>query len=395
MDFGNIKTYLKWKADALIFSNLKEQFKKKHILRMRIYDTLLDYMNTPGTTGDNGYFAWYTNQLNRRAEKSPYAARLYFKARNINNDQTFRNFLNHCMKRTSLGDDMKVVLKDFIPDDEYNLYLSNTKSDQRSIIEALKVVCKDKMETSKLIGSIIFSNLFIIIFSVVVHVVIYNFLYKALLPAEVLYIEGIPDRELTPMESNYYMYKTLINYWHVFLATLISLILLLRWSIKNWTTRLIILREEFFDFLPPYSINKVKIQYEILMMLYYNLESGKKWLESLELIKRLSTPYAKHHIDKIIRRTPTNKPNEALNIFYMGAAGDYIDSRSAGRNFVEVLGESVISLQVAKMELIEGITSKIKTFVVIPLVWGGIALSAVPVFIHILSIAQNAQNAAG
>ena len=395
MDFGNIAVYLKGKTDALAFSNLKEQFKKKHNLRMRVYDTLLDYMNTPGTKGDNGYFAWYTNQLNRRAEKSPYMARLYFKARKIKNDQTVRNFLDHCMKRMALGDDMKTVLKDFIPDDEYNLYLSNTKSDQRSIIEALKVVCKDKIETAKMIGSVISSNLFIIVFSVVVHVVIYNFLYKALLPSDVLYLEVIPDRELTPMESNYYIYKALINYWYVFLAGLISIIILLRWSIKNWTTRMIILREEFFDFLPPYSINKVKIQYEIIMMIYYNLDSGKKWLESLELIKRLSTPYAKHHIDKIIRRTPTNKPNEALNIFYMGAAGDYIDSRSAGRNFIEVLGESVISLQLAKMALIEGITSKIKKFVVIPLVWSGIGISAVPVFIHILSIAKSAQDAAG
>ena len=332
MDFDNIKVYLKGKADKLAFSNLKEQFKKKHKLRMRLYETLLDYMSTPGTTGDNGYFAWYTNQLDRRADKSPFMARVYFKARKIQNDQTFRNFLNHCIKRISLGDDMKVVLRDFMPDDEYNLYQSNTKSDQRPIIEALKVVCKDKMDTAKLVGSIISSNLFTIMFSVVVHIVIYNFLYKSLLPAEILYVEGVPDRELSPMESNYYKYKTLTDFWYLFLSAVISLTILLKWSIKNWTNRLVTLREEFFDFLPPYSLNKVKIQYEIIMMLYYNLESGKKWLESLELIKRLSTPYAKHQIDKIIRRTPTSKPNEAINIFYMGAAGDHIDSRSAGRN---------------------------------------------------------------
>tara|TARA_R110001583_G_scaffold88876_7_gene230034 strand:+ start:2183 stop:3370 length:1188 start_codon:yes stop_codon:yes gene_type:complete len=395
MDFGNIKAYIKEKTDAFAFSNLKEKFRKKHQLRLRIYETLLDYMNTPGATGDNGYFSWYKNQLNRRADKSPYIARAYFKVRKIQNDQTFRDFLQHCMNRIALGDDMKAVLRDFMPDDEYNLYLSNTKSDQRPIMDALTVVCKDKIATSKLIGSIITSNLFIILFSVIVHVVVYNALYKALLPAEVLYLDAVPDRELTPMEWNYYKYKLLIDYWYFFLGGVVSFIVLLLWSNKNWSNRGVKLREELFDFLPPYSIRKLKTQYEIVMMLYYNLESGKKWLESLELIKKLSTPYAKYQIDKIIRRTPTHKPNEALNIFYMGAAGDYIDSRSAGLSFVDVLGESVISLQLAKMELIEGITNTIKKFIVLPLVWGGIALSTAPVIIHIISIAKEAQSAAG
>ena len=77
----------------------------------------------------------------------------------------------------------------------------------------------------------------------------------------------------------------------------------------------------------------------------------------------------------------------------MGEAGDYIDSRSAGKNFVEVLESSVITLQVKKMEMIEKITSVIKKFIVLPLVWGGIALSGVPVFVHILNLAKDAQSA--
>jgi len=350
-------------------------------------------MNSPGTTGDLGYFAWYTDQLNRRSNKSPFIARLYYSLTKTKNDQTFRTFLTYCMSRISIGEDMKTVLRNFIPDDEYNLYLSNTASDQRPIIKGLMTVCKDKIETSKMISGIITSNLFTILFAVVVHLVIFNALYLSLLPGEIIYTDNIPERELTAMEANYYRYLVLKDYWYFFAAGFIGIVVGLRWSITNWNNRAVQLREELFDFLPPYSINKVKIQYEIIMMLFYNLKSGKKWLESLELIKRLATPYAKFQIDKIIRRTPNHKPNEALNIFYMGTAGDYIDSRSAGRNFVEVLEESIISLQIAKMELIEGITGKVKKFVIAPIVWGSIAASAVPVFTHILNLAKEAQSA--
>jgi len=393
MNFNNIKGYLKVKGDNLKFSNLKEQFKKKHPLRLRFYETLLDYMNSPNSNGDLGYFAWYTNQLDRRSNKSPFLARTYYAATKTKNDQTFRNFLDHCMRKVALGDDMKVILKEFMPDDEYNLYLSNSASDQKPIVIGLTTVCKDKIETSKMISSIISSNLFIIIFSGIVHTVLYNALYLSFLSGEIIYTDNVPDRALTPLEQNYYRYVILIDYWYLFVGGIAGLSLFLKWSVKNWCKRGVQLREELFDFLPPFSINKVKIQYEIVMMMYYNLSSGKKWLESLELIKRLATPYAKYQIDRIIRRSPNHKPNEALNIFYMGAAGDYIDSRSAGRNFVEVLQESVVSLQVAKMIMIEGITNKIKKFVILPIVWGSIAFSAVPIFMHILSLAQDAQSA--
>jgi hypothetical protein len=395
MDFSNIKVYLKDKMERFKFSNLKEQFIKKHALRLRVYETMLDYMNSPSTKGDLGYFSWYTDQLDRRSNKSPLLARVYYSATKTKNDQSFRNFLNHCMTKVSVGDDMKTVLRDFMPDDEYNLYLSNTSSDQKPIITGLMTVCKDKMETSKMITSIISSNLFIIVFSGIVHTVLFNALYLSFLSGEIIYTDNVPDRDLTPLEQNYYRYMVIINYWYLFIGGTISFALFLKWSVKNWCNKGIQLREELFDFLPPYSINKVKTQYEIVMMIYYNLSSGKKWLESLELIKRLSSPYAKYQIDKIIRRTPNNKPNEALNIFYMGAAGDYIDSRSAGRNFVEVLEESVVTLQIAKMALIEKITDRIKKFVILPVVWGGIAFSAIPVFMHILSLASEAQSAGG
>jgi hypothetical protein len=393
MDFSNIKANLLKYREKLKLSNMKEGFLKKHDKRLRIYETMLDYMNASGVSGDLGYFSWYENQLDRRVNKSTVFQKLFYKITNTRNDQSFRNFLDYCIDKTSRGESMKSVMKDFMPDDEYNLFTSNTSSDQRPVIKALENVCKDKITTSKLIVSIFTSNLFLLAFSAVVHVIFYATLYDSFLDAEILYGETVPDRPLTLMEENFYRYKFIIDYWFIICAGVAGFTLGLRWAIKNWCKRGVDIREQFFDFLPPFSVNKITTQYQIVMMLYYNLSSGKKWLESLELIKRLSSPYAKHQIDKIIRRTPNSKPNEALNIFYMGEAGDYIDSRSAGKNFVEVLESSVITLQVKKMEMIEKITSVIKKFIVLPLVWGGIALSGVPVFVHILNLAKDAQSA--
>lgn len=395
MKLDNIKVYLKDKMAELKLSNMKEKFIKTHSLRIRLYETILDYMSSPSSKGDLAYFSWYKEQLDRRSNKSAFFARVYYSLTKTKNDQTFRDLLDFSMSRMAVGDDIKSIMRNFMPDDEYNLYQSNTSSNQKPIFDGLLTVAKNKMETSALIMSIFTSNIFVIFFSIIVHAVLYNALYLSFLSGEIIYTDNVPDRELSPLETNYYRYMVVINYWYLFLGGIISFAALIKWSIGNWCNKGVKLREEFFDFLPPYSINKIKTQYEIVMMLYYNLNSGKKWLESLELIKRLSTPYARFQIDKIIRRATNSKPNEALNIFYMGAAGDYIDSRSAGRNFVEVLGESIVSLQIAKMALINKITKTIAKFIVLPIVWGGIAFSAAPVFIHILSLASDARSASG
>ena len=100
MDFSNIKANLLKYREKLKLSNMKEGFLKKHDKRLRIYETMLDYMNASGVSGDLGYFSWYENQLDRRVNKSTVFQKLFYKITNTRNDQSFRNFLDYCIDKT-------------------------------------------------------------------------------------------------------------------------------------------------------------------------------------------------------------------------------------------------------------------------------------------------------
>ena len=123
------------------------------------------------------------------------------------------------------------------------------------------------------------------------------------------------------------------------------------------------------------------------------MKSGKKWLDALDDVRRLSNNYIQKQVDEIILRSSSLPSHEALNTFYMGEMGDIIESRTSRDSLLTTLENTMGILEEKKAKTIENITTVLKRFLVIPLVWGSVALSLVPIALHIANMIQEAQAA--
>jgi type II secretory pathway component PulF len=375
----------------LKFSNLLQQFTKKHDRRLMIYNTILDFMNSSTNTSDIKYFAFHLQQIDRRATKSPFFMRRWLQLTKTKNEQVIRDFLGHCIERSRI-DEMKNILKPFMPLDEYSLYMSDDSSDQRPIIQSLIKMCEEKIETAKQLKAIVTGNAFIIFFACIIHYIAVSALYPSFLPADVLYGDR-PTRELTVMENNWFIYQWIFNNIIMVAGVLGALAFSIGYSMNNWHKRGISIRKEFLDFLPPYSIHKITGQYQIVLMTYFYLRSGKKWLDTLDAVRRLSPKYIQRQIDEIIMRSSSRPSEQALNTFYMGELGDIIESRVSRDSLEKTLEGTLSILQKRKLESIAKTTSRLKLYFVVPLVWGSVAYSLVPIAFHIGGMIAEAQAA--
>jgi hypothetical protein len=388
---ASIKDWYEGVSKKLSFFNMKQNLTKKHKNRLTIYNTMLDFMNASANSSDISYFSWHLDQIERRSSKAPFLKRTFLGLLGKKNDQSTRDFLQYGMDRARI-EEMKDIMKNFMPLDEYSLYKSDDSSDQRPIIGSLIHMCEEKIKTSEQIRAIITSNLFIILFAFGIHYIAVNDLYPAFLPADVIYGDK-PDRELSALENNWYIYSWILDNWLLSIGSIGAVFIGIGVSMNKWYKRGVVLRKEFFDFLPPYSIHKITGQYQIILMIYFYLKSGKKWLDALDDVRRLSNNYIQKQVDEIILRSSSLPSHEALNTFYMGEMGDIIESRTSRDSLLTTLENTMGILEEKKAKTIENITTVLKRFLVIPLVWGSVALSLVPIALHIANMIQEAQAA--
>lgn len=383
-DFGQ-----KWAEFSLKMQ--RTNFKSDTKRRLRYYSLLRDYINSPSATTAESFFSWYPNQLDMRVEKGPFLARKYFELTKQKNESALRGLMQDGWSRHDSGEGLNSILKDWIPDDEHRVLSASSSSDITESLDIIIDMCNDKINNSKQITGAIKSNIPIILISTMLHYIIFSMLYTSFVSPMVF--ETAPS-ELTPIEQNYLTYHWLgqpVNI-AIVIATIALIVVGFRWSISNWSKRAIVLREEFFDFIPPWSLSKINQQYQVLMIVNNFLESGASFMEALEQARKGSSPYVQRQIDKILSNSST-APNKAINTLFFGEMGNIIRERGEHVNLSVAIKTLVPKLREMKKEKFDSTMSVITSYTIKPMIYLSLAWSLWPVVAHFASLLSGIQSA--
>jgi len=304
----------------------KDAIRQKHKIRIRFYQLVIDYINSPGSETPNAFFEWYLEQLDKRIEKKPDWARAYYTITKQKNEPSFRKFLEKCRDDLVNKPMFVDVIKDWLPTDEHQIISSTSSSDITDVLNIAIDMANDKQDTSDQIMGAIFSNLPLIVIAGFFHWFIFSFVYKSFVTP------GFEDRkiwaEMTTVEQNYVIYAWFMEPTNVliFIGCFVALGMALSWSIKNWNKHFIRLREHYIDYIPPYSLSKINSQYNILMIINNFMKSGKSFGDALDQVLVGASPYIKTQVMKIISNSGA-KANDAISIFYLGEYGSSIQER--------------------------------------------------------------------
>jgi intein/homing endonuclease len=384
----------KWKvfSEKQARKMLVESFQKKNHLRLRFYTALLDYIQSTDSQNTNTFFSWYLERIDKRDGKTAHIIRLIQKVTKKKSDGKFRSFLGHCVADNGKGRDFATIIKPWLPLDEYQLLSANKSSDYSDVLGALIEIVKDKVDSGKLVTSAISSLAPTAIVIGIVHAVLAAVLYPSFITSSV--IEGVPpsDREMTTLETRYMSYLTLIDNPILIASAFVVFFSVIYWSVGNWSKRGLFIREQYFDFLPPYSLSKINNQYQISLLIYHYMHAGVKWINALQAIQKISTPYVKQVVDQVIQRSVKRKPGEALNIFFMGETGDMIEDRAAKKELTSALEKILPTLREKKNEAFQNTVDLTAKVIFKPIAWGSAVYFLAPVLMHIFSMMQAAQN---
>lgn len=319
---------LKGKATAFINDlsdkNAKDYLTKKHDKRIEFYNLLIDFMRSPGESNPLRFFDWYLNALNDRMKKEPEPLRVWRKLSGSKNQSTIRHILEQCKKRVETESDFNKVIKPYLPNDEYRIIASAAKADITSEIEAATEIAIDKQTASKIKWDAVKSNVPVIIIAGLIHYVLYTEIYDpAVIPN---FHEKTSYSEMSLTEKGYYHYYIFITYWYLFLAAAVGLTSYIIWLTKNWCKHGIHLRENYFNYIPPFSIVRLSEQYSLILIVSSSMRAGKNFYTALEEAREDATQYMKLQVGRILERS--NLPaHEAMDTDFMGEFGSMIKDR--------------------------------------------------------------------
>lgn len=384
----NIKDFLEETSEKYQKSNFKTDVSR----RVRYYSLLRDYINSPGASTAEAFFSWYPAQLNLRMEKSPALVRMFYQLTKSKNDASFRLFLDDAASRHEVGEGLVSILRDWIPDDELRVISSSASSDITDSLDILIDMCQDKINNQKQLTDAITSNMPLLLITVLLHYIIFSMLYTSFVSPSIL--EGTKEfSTLTLIEQRYLQY-----YWlsqPLNLAFIVGIfagaIYGLKWSVQNWFEKGNWLREEVFDFLPPWSLSKINQQYQVLMVINNFFKSGASFSEALLHAKKGAPPYVQYQIDKILSNSSV-QANEAINIQFFGEMGNIIRERASHIPLQDAIQSLVPTLRQMKKDKFEK-TIRISTWVTIkPLAYGSLALALSPVVMYFVDLMSSMQS---
>lgn len=362
----------------------KDAVKKKHTIRIRFYGLVKGYINSPGSESPNAFFDWYLEQLDKRMECRPQWAQAYFKVSGQKNEQSLRSFLEKCRNELTEKPSFTEVIKEWVPQDEYQIIASTSSSDISDVLDLAVEMAEEKQTTSEQIKGAIFSNLPLILIGVFFHWFIYSFIYKSFVTP------GFAERkiweDMTIVEQNYMIYEWFMNTGNLvlFIAVLVAVGVAIGWSIKNWHKRGVFIREHYIDYLPPYSLSKINSQYNILMVINNFMKSGKSFGDSVEKVLEGASPYVRMQVSKIISNSSA-KANDAINIFYLGEYGSDVQERGNHIPLEQAIDSLLPAIKKSKSEKFDK-TVKISMMVTFkPLIYLSFGYALIPVLMQIFT----------
>lgn len=376
-------TKIKQLFEKMQRANLRDTMKKKNLLRQRFYVTLRDFIQGAGGRPPHAYFSWYEKQLDYRMRVQPSWKRFYFKITNKKSDQGFRNFLRACERDLNQHSNFFSAIKEWLPDDEFRVLQSAQSTNITKEINLALQICEEKEKTKKQMSTVVKKNLPMFFVGFMVHFFLYQFVYANFVnPYE---MEGRPFSDYSVTESVYACYQFITaNYGKIFIG-IVAFAAFISWSNKNWHKRGFHLRSNYFDFIPPYSLSKVKEQYNFLMLLNSFIQSGKNFSDAVDEASSGSSPYVRKHISEI-RRNSTKAANEAINIPFLGEYGCDIRDRGENVSLSEAINDLLPSITAKKEEKLENVIGVSMWLTTKPLVYGSLAISTFGVVMSIIDM---------
>lgn len=358
----------------------KDAIKKKPLIRIRFYTILIDYINSPGVSSPNNFFSWYLERLDDRMELMQPSILFMMKLFKKKNEAGFRKFLEDCNEKTTEDGTFFDYIRDWIPDDEYRILTSSSASDMTPVLKMVIEMCEDKAFTQKQIMESITGNIPIVIVGLVMHWVLFSFLYGNVTTPG--FEERTTWEAMTIVERNYLRYTWISSNFVYVIIGLVAIVAAFKWSIKNWSNRLIFIREKYIDFLPPYSLARVSEQYNILMILSSFLKSGSSFSESLKEVKKGGSPYVQYQVQKILDRDDI-KANDALGSFYLGSFGADVRERANHIPLERAISDLLPRIKIEKRENFDKIVKITLMVSFKPLIYFSLGYSVVPVLFGI------------
>lgn len=381
---------LKEKKNEISIKVQRNNFKTDTSRRLRYYVLLRDYINSPGATTAESFFKWYPRQLDLRMEKAPAISRGFFKLTNGKNEVSMRTFLDEGASRNDEGEGLVSILKDWIPDDELRVISASASSDITKALDVLIDMAQDKISNRKQITDAISANLPLIIITFILHYIIFTMLYTSFVSPGL--VETLDHSKLTPIESNYLTYYWLTQPLNatLTLAVIGALIFGLSWSVKNWHKRAVVLREEFFDFLPPWSLSKINQQYQVLMVINNFFDSGSSFQDALFQARKGANPYVQRQIDKIISNSSI-PANEAINILFFGEMGSIIRERGEHVPLQQAIKSLVPTLKKIKKDKFERSIKIMAMTTIKPMAYFSLAWALWPIILYFVDLLSGLQ----
>ncbi|MBB4861401.1 type II secretory pathway component PulF [Pseudomonas nitritireducens] len=173
-----------------------------------------------------------------------------------------------------------------------------------------------------------------------------------------------------PVAKNLYNVANFVeSFWWAILISLVALGMLVSWSLPRYVGRF----RPFLDRFPPYSFYRVFHGANMLISIASLMRSGVPFVDSLQELQRLSSPYLKKHLGEMVQNMSEGKSlSESLDTGLL--SGDTMVSvymMSGSSNFQSAINE------IGKISVRKGIATITK----IALVINGAALLGVASYI--------------
>jgi hypothetical protein len=362
----------------------KDAIKKKHKIRVRFYQLVKDYINSPGSESPNAFFDWYLEQLDRRIENKPEMIKVYYSLTGQKNEQSFRAFLVKCRDDLAINPKFIDVLRDWLPRDELQIIDSTSSSDISDVLDIAIEMANDKQIASEQIKGAIFSNLPLILIGGFFHWFIYEFVYRSFV------IPGFADtknwEDMIMVEKNYVIYEWFMQStsWITLALVFIGTYAFFSWSIRSWHIRLVHIRENYFDYLPPYSLSKINNQYGIIMIINNFMKSGKSFGDALEQAIDGASPYIRMQVEKIIGNSGA-KANDAINTFYLGDYGSDIQERGNHIPLEQAMDSLLPAMKKIRKDKFDKTINITLMLTLKPAIYASFGLALIPLFIQIFA----------
>ncbi|MBE8232832.1 MAG: hypothetical protein HAW67_03795 [Endozoicomonadaceae bacterium] len=389
--FKKFMNTLNLKLNRLNTASLMSYLKGKHHVRIEFYLNLLDFLEYNRDKPINTFFSWYLEKMKGRREKSHILIKFLRKRFNMSFTSKTELIVQRCFKKMSVGAEFKLIIKDWLPEDEFLVLDANLSPRYNETFEALVEMAKDRISTSNALKNSIFGSLFLSLALLAGTIVLLTFVYTSFLSGSV--IQGIvpTGRDLNLLEQRYFSWLWFSNNIIYLGISAVIVTLWIKHLLPNWAQRWRPFRLYVVDYIPPFSIYKKVIQYNIALILYHYLRTGSKWVEALTKIEARSKPYAKKIVSEINQRSVGMNPNVAFNVYFMGESGDKIEDRGEGRQIEAVLGTSLPELQALKNSTIEKSIKITTKLVIIPTLGFLFIYVAYPVVFYLMDIIKEAK----